>query len=640
MKSVVAAVVKASMSKKSKTVKAIPTMSERYKQALNLFQQNKTVECISECHALVRESPELGPAWHLIALCLLHLRKTAWALAAVKKALRIEPRAAHYWNTQGAILLERADRLGAIDAYQHVVAINPQMFDAFLNLAKVFHTERQWEQEQQCYQRILLQEQDHVAALMQYGMSLYYQTRIRAAISCFKRILRKDPKYVLARLWIGICMQYLDLTEEAIPCYQQVLRDDPKLVSGYINLGVAYKQKGEYENALICYRKALEYDPNIPYLYNNIGSALLKLERFAEAKDNYEKALTLNMNQSDAHNGLGYTWQMQNELDKAKACYEAAIALNPNYIEAHFNMATVLFMLGEYQLAWQEYAWRWQRDEMTMLRNLFRLPKWGGQSLQNKKILVFAEQGFGDNIQFVRYIPLLIVEGANVYLETYPELVTLFSGIKSLAGLFPRGTRLPNCDYMAPIISVAEFFTDDEASIPKNGPYLAPVGNMKPKLMDIPWDKSKKKIGICAEGKKTHRNNHNRSTDLASLIEIIKHKNRQLFSLQKPAPELELLSDIVDVGSWCDDFNDMAHAIDKLDLLITVDTSLAHLGGALNKPTWVLLPYVPDWRWQLSRTDSPWYPSVRLFRQEKPGDWASVLLQVQQALNELDTNSI
>jgi ADP-heptose:LPS heptosyltransferase len=219
-------------------------------------------------------------------------------------------------------------------------------------------------------------------------------------------------------------------------------------------------------------------------------------------------------------------------------------------------------------------------------------------------------------------------------LETYPELIHLFQSISGLTELIKRGGALPACDFMVPIISLAEFFTDNETTIPKSVPYLAPTGVIKPKLAQLPLDAHKKKIGFCAEGKKSHRNNHNRSCDFDTFIKKLQGKDRQLISLQKPAPDLKDYPDIIDASSLCDDFNDMAHIIKQLDLVVTVDTSLAHLAGALNKPVWVLLPYVPDWRWQLERTDSPWYPSMRLFRQDVRGDWKHVLKAVHEALKE------
>lgn len=638
MKSVAVAAVKVFMSKKNKRELTTETATQRYNEALAAFNKNQIRQSIRFCCDILHYSRELASAWHLLGLALQRASHLAWALKAVDHALRLEPRAAHYWNTQGAILLSRGDRLGAIDAYQHALSLNPQLLDTFLNLALVFRMEQMWEREQFCYQHILLQNQEHVGALLQYGIGLYHHDRLPAAINCFKLILRKQPNIALARFWLGVCLQRLNLLEEAIPCYQQALRDDPKLIPGYVNLGVAYKQLDQPDKALVCYAKALECDQNLAHVYNNQGSALLKLERFDEAIVSFEKAISINPQQVDAYNGLGFAWQMKNELEKAREFYEAAIGKYAEHIDAHFNLATVLFMQGKYAQAWTEYAWRWQRNEMTLLRTMFRLPRWGGQLPKDKKLLVFAEQGFGDNIQFARYIPLLIVEGAKVYVETYPELIKLFSSIPGIKGLIPRGSGLPPCDFMVPMMSIAENFTENEASIPRTMPYLSPVGDLPAKLSKLPWDSHKKKIGICASGKPSHRNSHNRSCDLNELIRHLQSNDRQLFSLQKPEAKLQAYPDIVDIGRICDDFNDMAHAIQQLDLVITVDTSLAHLAGALNRPVWVLLPFVPEWRWQLERTDSPWYPSMRLFRQTRRGDWISVFHQLKEALaNEFPT---
>lgn len=635
MKSIAAVVVKASMSKSKQKPPVSP--QAQYQEALASFNQGKLRLAVRTCCQLLKQHPEYAQPWHLMALALQGLKRLTWAGQALAKALAIAPEAAHYWNTQGVIAQAEGDPLRAMHAFQRAVSLNPQMFDTYLNLAMIYKAQRQWPQEQICYQRILLQDHLHINALMQYGIALNQRGRAQDAISCFKKILYIAPQTSMARFFLGICMQQLGLLEEAAVCYQQVIKDNPQNSPAYVNLGIIYRTLGQFDRAIAAYKKAIELDPKQGYIYTNLANALTKMEHYAEAVKVYQHALSLDKRHADTYNGLGYALQMQNMLDEARENYEAALALQPTHIDAHFNLAMVNLLQGHYDAGFREYAWRWQRQEMTLIRSLFLLTMWGGQPIRGKKLLVFAEQGFGDNIQFARYLEILMVEGVYVYLETYPELYRLFQSIRGLSGIVRRGSPTPHCDYMIPITGIAEFFTQHEESIPKIMPYLHSVGEPREKIKALTFDRKKRKIGICAAGKATHRNDHNRSCAFDALVNVVKRKDVQLFSLQKPAPDLVKELDLIDAGSLCDDFNDMAKVIEQLDLVITVDTGLAHLAGALNKPVWVLLPYVPDWRWQLNRSDTPWYPSMRLFRQAAPKDWGSVWHALTEALDHIET---
>ncbi len=475
--------------------------------------------------------------------------------------------------------------------------------------------------------------------------------------------------------------------DEAIQFYRQVLDCHPHNLEALNNLAIALKQEKQFTEAIALLRQALTIEPNAPYLHNNLANILWQENQLEAAKAHYQQALTANPNYADAWYGLGNVFASLGELDRAINSYQQALSRNPNYPETYNNLGNVLqaqgklkealdcykktlelnpnhpgarwnqgftlLLAGDLQRGFTEYEWRWQMrgGNFRSPRN-FPQPLWDGSDILGKRILLYCEQGFGDTIQFVRYVDLVkqrVGEFGRVILECPKPLFRLCESLLHLDQLIVEGHGLPEFDVYAPLMSLPRILGTTLATIPADIPYLY--------AEDIPTSYLFRqeasggvitvKIGIVWAGNPFYQGDRSRyrACSLQHFLQLLDYKIAanlpiQLYSLQKEvtAAELSLLSanNIGDIGSKLKDFADTANAIAPLDLVITVDTAVAHLAGAMGKPVWVLLPFAPDWRWMLNRTDSPWYPSImRLFRQPKPGDWEGVFAQVKLALKDL-----
>jgi hypothetical protein len=435
---------------------------------------------------------------------------------------------------------------------------------------------------------------------------------------------------------------------EAEQLYRQVLTRRPDHLDALIRLGVIAHQAGDYEMALELIRRTLAVYPNSSDAHNNLGNTLREMGRLDEAIAAYQKALALKADFPEAHNNLGNALRDNAQLHEAVAAYRQAIRLRPSYHKARFNLSLALLALGDFDAGWEEFESRWKcRDFVSPRRNLPQ-PHWDGSPLAGRALLIHAEQGFGDAIQFSRYLPLVLQrnadQGGKIIFESPPELHSLFKTLPQMTArtcqIIPRGEPLPSFDLICPLLSLPRIFKTTSASIPSQVPYLAP----DPMLVEFWRQKfdasaSGLKVGLAWAGNPAHRNDSSRSLSLDCLSPLAQVPGVQFYSLQKnptasrakPAPPALNLID------WTDqlgDFSDTAALVDHLDLIITADTAVAHLGGALARPTWVLLSFAPDWRWMQQRDDSPWYPSMRLFRQPASGDWDSVIKRVTAALSD------
>jgi hypothetical protein len=321
--------------------------------------------------------------------------------------------------------------------------------------------------------------------------------------------------------------------------------------------------------------------------------------------------------------------------DIALQKYDQALEIDPDYVDCHWDRALILLRNGKLEEGFPEYEWRWRLSHNPPRG--FKQPLWDGSDLTGKTILLHQEQGFGDMIQFARYVPLVKEKGGTVLIECQPELLRLFATLEGVDQVVSSESPLPDFDVTAPIITLAKIFETTLETIPNNIPYVRAPEQHNFVLSPHSGTVS---VGICWAGKPTHKNDRNRSCSFADFMDLTAIPDTTFFSLQKGDAISEYNERaggilIADVGSKMNDFADTAVVLEQLDILITVDTSIAHLAGAMGRPVWVLVPFAPDWRWLLNRNDSPWYPSMRLFRQTDPGDWAPVFRQVGEALREL-----
>ena len=438
----------------------------------------------------------------------------------------------------------------------------------------------------------------------------------------------------------GIQWLHKQQIEKALKCFEKAVQIDPHHAHAFCNIGRVYYEKGQWQKALQYFETSISLYPRLPESYSNMGLTLHRLNKMDKAIAAYQRALEIKADYPIAYHNMGFTLEKMGQLTESIQWYEKAIEMEPNYIHAHTNLGMTLLLAGEYQRGFLEYEWRLQYEDAEPRK--FQSIPWDGRPLINKRLLIYPEQGYGDSIQFIRYLPQVKNKGAMVILETHKYLVPLFRGLPGIDDIVIHGENPPQVDYHIAIASLPCVFGTTLENIPCNIPYLFRPDKEKSILVQTIEMMDGFRIGISWAGSPVHKNDINRSCSLSLFYQLTQIKGVILFSIQK-GPACDDLRNsqqmpVVDLSDLIHDFSDTATAIFHMDLIISVDTSTAHLAGAMGKPTWIMIPHAPDWRWMRDRDDSPWYPAIRLFRQQRPGGFDRVMQTIKQALIELLDN--
>jgi tetratricopeptide (TPR) repeat protein len=538
------------------------------------------------------------------------------------------------------------------------------------NAAVQYHNAGRLLEAEQLYRKILAQHPANAEALHLLGVLSAQLGRHVAAVELIQQALAIKPDWPMAYNNLGSALQATGQLDQAIAAHRRAIDLSCDYADAYGNLGATLHDKGQLGDAIAALRQAISLNPKNPVFHSNLASVLNDSEQFDAALAAARAALALSPRYAEAENNLGNAHRGRGELDESIAALNRALALKPDFADAHYNLGIVLqekglvdeavamyrkamalkpgdgktrnnlalalLLLGDWQQGWVEYEWRWSCKELISSRRDFAQPQWDGRPLQGQTILLYAEQGFGDTLQFVRYLPLVIERGGSVVFECQPELCRLARAMNIGVLVVPKGQLLPKFDVHLPLMSLPRVMNTTPASIPRDVPYLhadaTEVEIWRKRMMD---GSSSIKVGLAWAGSGLHKNDRNRSIKLSTLASLAGVPNVRFFSLQKGQAASETRSSPMHLTDMTEDFHDFAAAaafIANLDLVIAVDTSIVHLAGAMGKAVWTLLPFSPDWRWLLKRGDSLWYPTMRLFRQPSPGDWSSVIAAVAEAL--------
>ncbi|MBF0450623.1 MAG: tetratricopeptide repeat protein [Candidatus Magnetomorum sp.] len=429
--------------------------------------------------------------------------------------------------------------------------------------------------------------------------------------------------------------------DKALACFEKAIQLDSEHAHAFCNMGRIYYEKGQWETAVEYFQKSIAILPSLPESFSNLGLAFHRLYRMDEAIAAYQKALSLKPDYAIACHNMAFTLEKLGRLRESINWYERAIAIDPNYSHAHSNMGITLLLAGNYKQGFPEYEWRLKRPDLE--QRTFQSIQWDGSPFPKKRLLLYPEQGYGDVIQFIRYLPEIKKRGGTIILETHPHLVRLCESIQYFDHIIVHGEALPPVDYHASIASLPCIFETTLDTIPSDMPYLFPPEPEKAILVQTIQMMEGFRVGIAWAGSPVHKDDKNRSCTLEQFYPLTQIKGIVLFSLQKGPAATALKQTekmpVVDLSDLIYDFADLATAISALDLIISVDTAPAHLAGAMGKITWVMLPFAPDWRWMRDREDSPWYPTVKLFRQKTPGDYCAVIEAIAQALSNIQKHS-
>jgi tetratricopeptide (TPR) repeat protein len=489
------------------------------------------------------------------------------------------------------------------------------------------------------YREALRLQPGHAMAQNNLGTALRLQGRLDEALAAFERASQFDPAYPTPHHNRGSLLRDLGRLDDAVASYEQALRLRPEWAVARLNLGNALRDLKKFAEAVACLEQAVRLDPGNAAAHKDLGGALRDAGRPDEAAASYERALRLRPDDADAHNGLAVCLRDQGRLPEALAGFEPALRINPEHPEARLNRAQEWLRLGRFAEGWPEYEWRWRQPNLTP-RPTGR-PAWDGSPLAGRTILVYAEQGLGDTLQFVRYAAVMKRQGGTVIVACQPALVRLLTGCPGVDRVVAKDSPLPPFDVQAPLLSLPGLLGTTLDTIPREVPYLAAA----PDLVEH-WRRELSsvggfRVGIAWQGNPAYSADRLRSVPLTHFTRLARLDGVRLISLQK-GPGTEQLAalptdcPVLDLGARLDEtsgaFMDTAAAMANLDLVVTSDTAVPHLAGALAVPTWVALPLVPDWRWLLGREDSPWYPTMRLFRQREAGDWDEVFGRIAEEL--------
>ena len=477
-----------------------------------------------------------------------------------------------------------------------------------------------------------------IKELLHAGVSHHQGGRFTEADLLYKEVLKANPDNHLALQLSGVVAAQTGHMLISLDLLSKAISLKPDYVDALSNRGNVLQKLGRFDEALRDYDQAVLLKPDyVDALYNR-GIALKGLKRFDEAIADYSKAISLKPDYVEAFNNRGNVLQGLGRFDEAMADYNKAISLKPDYAEAHWNKSLQLLKQGEFPLGWRLYEWRWKKTLAPLPVRKFTQPLWlGKEDLGGKTILLHCEQGLGDTIQFSRYAAEVSKLGCRTILEVQEPLFELMKGIEGADELIVNGTDLPPFDFYCPLMSLPLAMGTTLETIPSGKPYLKSNDDKLAKWSSRLGQKSKPRVGIVWSGNAKHTNDHNRSIALEKILSAVP-EDYELFSLQKEVRDadrnaLEQSEELRHFGAELGDFTDTAALCELMDIIVSVDTSVAHLAGALGKPVNLLLPYNSDFRWLLNRHDSPWYPSMKLFIQGPDMLWESVLEKVNIDLN-------
>jgi len=654
----------------------VATVAEAFALALQHLQAGHPHQAEQLCRRILQADPGHADTHHLLGLLANQGQgRLEEAVAHFRQALHFRPDFPEAHSNLGNVFFLKEDLDNAVAHYRHALRLKPDYLEAHNNLGLALAGKGELVEAIDHYRQALRLNSNSAETYSNLGNALLERGELEEAVQCFQHALRLKPDYVKAHYNLGVALQRQDHLDEAIGCFQQALRLQPNMAEAHCNLGLALEGQDKLDEAIRCYRQALQFKPNYAEACNSLGLALERQDKMDEALQCYQQALQIKPNSVEPRTNLGNVHWDQGRFDEALACYEQALRWHPEAPETHFNRARLRLLQGDWAMGWPEYEWRWQTKECPGFS--FPQPRWDGTPLAGRTILLLAEQGLGDTLHFIRYCPLVKRLGGTVIVECQPALLRLLASVEGIDVLLARGLPPPAFHVYASLLSLPGLFHTTLANVPHAVPYLHADAELvahwrqelrKSSMCDVRCAMSEEphltshiahrtshiRVGIAWQGNPAVVGDRHRSIPLARFAPLAQVEGVQLISLQKgpgseqlypppfPPPSGERETwwagqfPVLNLGERLDEgtgaFMDTAAVMKNLDLVITSDTSIAHLAGALGVRVWVPLTLIPDWRWMLQREDSPWYPTMRLFRQTRRGCWEDVFERMAEEL--------
>ncbi len=576
-----------------------------FPQALAFIQEGRLEQALLALRTLLAAEPDHAEAWYKHGNVLKDLNRPHEALASYQRALELEPRHAAAHCNRGVVVLSLGKPDNALREFRQAIEIDPH------------------------------------DAIAHYNCGVAEQTlhQSAAAFASYRKAIELNPQYAEAHFSLALLHEEAARWLEALSGYEQALALRPALAQAYFHRGNVLAHLKRWNDALASFDLAVSADPPHALAHLHRGNVLRELQEWDAAVASYDRVIALEPDHADAHYNRAVVFELVKRFPDALQGLERAIAIRPGFVAAQYNRALVLLQTGQFGAGFASSEWRWKNRGTGLDPADYHgaAPLWTGREpLAGKRILVFSEQGLGDTLQFCRYLPLLAGLGATVLFEVQPPLAGLLATIEGASTVIARGEPVPPFDTKCALMSLPLAFKTNLDTIPSGRKYLhadtATVAAWQARL----GTRTRPRIGLAWSGNLLYPNDHRRSIPLATLIEWLP-RDFEYFCLQKDIraedrATLDANRFIVDPAA---DLMGTAALCERMDVVISACTSIAHLAGALGRPLWVLLAYNADWRWLEDRDDSPWYPTARLYRQAASGDWDSVLARVAADLRRI-----
>jgi tetratricopeptide (TPR) repeat protein len=605
--------------------------------ALQAGQYARAVEWIE---AAVAVDSRQAAAHNNLGNALDSLNRPEEAIESFDKAIALQPNDAEAHNNRGAAFRRLGQAQAAIESYDQAIALKPDHAQAWYNRGNALRSMGRLQAALDSYQAAIRFKADYAEAYNNCGNALRDLTQLQAGLAAFDKAIALKPGYADAHNNRGTVLKALNQPQQAVESYDRALAIRPAYAEAFYNRGNAQAMLKLHAAALESYDKAIALKADYATAWCNRGITLGDLRRDADALASYDQAISFNAAYGDAWNNRGNTLANLRQHRESIRSYDQAIELQPADASAHLNRALCLLQTADFQAGWAAHEWRWKNEAQQPFARNFAQPLWlGAESLQGKTILLHAEQGLGDTLQFCRYARLINAIGARVIVEVQPALVGLLQGLDGAAQVIANGQPLPDFDCHCPLLSLPLALGTNLENLPSGQAYLRAPAHKLVQWQQRLGPKTRLRVGLVWSGNAAHKNDHNRSLVLSELMAHLPQPVDYI-SLQKefrPADRqtLEQHPQILRLDQDIQDFTDTAALCELVDVVISVDTSVAHLAGALGRPVWMALPFNPDWRWMLERDDSPWYDSVTLYRQQTAGQWGPVLERMAADLGRL-----
>jgi tetratricopeptide (TPR) repeat protein len=606
--------------------------SPRYhsNRGLALAGLQRFAEAVASYDRALSLRPDDAEVFYNRGNALLALARPGEALASYERALRARPDYAEALSNRGAALAALGRNKEALANYDRLLARHPDHAEALSNRGNALKALGRFDEALASFDRALAVRPDDAQARFNRGVMLHELKRFDLALESYDSALALRPDHAEALSNRGDALRQLGRLEEALASYDRAFAVRPEFAEALSNRGNVLRAMRRFDEALASYDAALRLRPDYPEAWSNRAAMLQALDRLDEALASCDRALALRPDFIEALNNRASVLQELARFDEALASYDHLAAIAPDYAEAQMNRALLLLLTGDFVRGWPAYEWR--RKLPSFVDRGFAQPEWSGQDIAGQRLLLHAEQGFGDTIQFVRYAALAAKRGADVIVEVQPQLAQLLGGLFGVKVIAAGRDQLPPFDLHCPLLSLPHLLATPPATIPGGVLYIAaPADRIDAWASRLPVGGMR--VGLAWSGHRDNVRDHERSIPFARLAPLFDIPGTRFIGLQKDirasdTEDFRRCGRVVDLSAGLRDFADTAAVIAQLDLVISVDTSVAHLVGAIGKPFWLLLPRVPDFRWQLGRTTSPWYPTARLFRKGPADTWDTVIAGV------------